>query len=40
MLRGVANEASHMIVSSADAPAERRRVGLALAAILEGLRAR
>ena len=39
MLRGVANEASHMIVSSADAPAERRRVGLALAAILEGLRA-
>lgn len=40
LLRGVANEASHMIVSAADAPAERRRVGEALAAILEGLRAR
>ncbi|MGE3960333.1 MAG: TetR/AcrR family transcriptional regulator [Dehalococcoidia bacterium] len=39
LLRGVANEASHMIVSAADAPAERRRVGHALAAILEGLRA-
>ena len=38
LLRGVANEASHMIVSAADAPAERRRVGEALAAILEGLR--
>ena len=40
LLRGVANEASHMIVSAADAPAERRRVGEALGAILEGLRAR
>jgi len=40
LLRGGANEASHMIVSAADAPAERRRVGEALAALLEGLRAR
>ncbi len=42
LLRGVANEASHMIVSAAaaDAPAERRRVGEALAALLEGLRVR
>lgn len=40
LLRGVANEASHMIVSASDAPAERRRVGEALAAILEGLRPR
>lgn len=39
LLRGVANEASQMIVSAADAPAERRRVGESLAAILEGLRA-
>ncbi|MCK9497178.1 MAG: TetR/AcrR family transcriptional regulator [Dehalococcoidia bacterium] len=38
LLRGVANEASHMIVSSADAPAERRRVGEVLGVILEGLR--
>ncbi len=38
LLRGVANEASQMIASAADAPAERRRVGDALAAILEGLR--
>ncbi len=40
LLRGVANEASHTIVSAADAPAERRRVGDALVAILEGLRTR
>ncbi|MCK9487082.1 MAG: TetR family transcriptional regulator [Dehalococcoidia bacterium] len=40
LLRGVANEASQMIASSADAPGERRRVGEALAAILEGLRVR
>lgn len=38
LLRGVANEAAQMIASSSDAPAERRRVGDALAAILEGLR--
>lgn len=40
LLRGVANEASQMIASAFDAPAERRRVGQALIAILEGLRAR
>lgn len=39
LLRGVANEASHRILSAADAPAERRRVGAGLVAILEGLRA-
>ena len=38
LLRGVANEASQMIASAADAPAERRRDADALAAILEGLR--
>ncbi|MEX1022791.1 MAG: helix-turn-helix domain-containing protein [Dehalococcoidia bacterium] len=38
LLRGVANEASQMIASASDAPAERRRVGDALVAILEGLR--
>lgn len=40
LLRGVANEASHMIVSAADGPSERRRVGEALGQLLEGLRAR
>jgi AcrR family transcriptional regulator len=40
LLRGVANEASQMIASASDAPAERRRVGEALAAMLEGLRSR
>lgn len=40
LLRGVANEASQMIVSASDAPAERQRVGAALGTILEGLRAR
>lgn len=38
LLRGVANEASQLIASAADAPAERLRVGEALGAILEGLR--
>lgn len=40
LLRGVANEASQMIASALDAPAERRRVGQAVGAILEGLRTR
>lgn len=40
LLRGVANEASQMIASASDAPAERRRVGEALIEVLEGLRVR
>lgn len=40
LLRGVANEASQMIASASDAPAERRRVGDALGEVLEGLRSR
>jgi AcrR family transcriptional regulator len=40
LLRGVANEASQMIASASDAPGERRRVGDAVGAILEGLRTR
>jgi len=40
LLRGVANEASQMIASASDTPAERRRVGEALVEVLEGLRVR
>jgi AcrR family transcriptional regulator len=40
LVRGIANEASQMIAAAADPAAERRRVGEALGALLEGLRSR